>query len=226
MFLKNCPYKANKNLKSILFFTILFFNNLYIYSFDYTDFILNSNRYMNSEIFDILYKAGLEDSIQISKLLGQRDDPFIEDIIFNILSNRENMDNFELLLENILKNANNQISEKKLLWLESNRYAYFALIKENNTFNNPYLKMHIISLMENLDNIDIKTYIMIDMQNVLDIIKNNNGFLLPGYKRLLLELLRIIRNSQDSDFNEIILNILEETREEDIVDICRISIIK
>ena len=220
MFLKICLYKVSKYLKS--FIIILIFNSVaLIYALDYTDFILNSNRNANEQIFELIIMENLEESIQILRLLGMRDDPYVEDIIYKLISYRHNNFNNELLLENLLQTVILKNNEERFLWMRMNKYAYFELIKNMYCFNNTYLKSYIVSLMEELNNIDIKTYIMYEMQCILNEVNSNGGYLLPGSKLLLYELLKIIKILNDSDYNEIILNIIEETRDIDIVENCR-----
>ena len=142
MFKRFCLYKVRKYLKIIL--TILFvINILPLYSFDYTDFILNSNRNINMQIFKMIIEEDLDNSLQLIKLLGLRDDPYVEDIIYNILLYRENNINYELLLENLLFNVIQKNSEQLLFWMQTNKYAYFELIKQMYSFENTYLKCQI-----------------------------------------------------------------------------------
>ena len=221
MLYKKIKYKLSSLIITPVIFIFCIFN---LYSFDYTDFILNSNRNLNDHIYEMLLESDLDDSLEISRLLGIRNDPYIEDILFNILSDRQNIKNYELFLENILKNVSEQNTENILFWLEENKYAYFELIKQSSTFSNPYLKSYIFSFTEYLQISDLNTYIMNELQSILNIIINNEGYLLPGKKRLLFEILRILELKENSDFNEIILNILEETRDKDIAEHCRNSI--
>ncbi len=223
MFLIICLYQLRKYLKSFIII-LVFINIVPTYPIDYTDLILNSNRELNKQIFEFIIQGDLEESIQIMRLLGIREDPYIEEIIFNLITYQQNNLNNELLLENLLQLVINKNDEEIFLWMRMNKYAYFELIKNMYRFNNKYLKSYIVSLMEHLNNIDIKTYIMYEMQIILDEVKENNGFLLPESKNLLFELLNIIVILNDSDFNEIILYILEETRESEVVERCREAI--
>ena len=205
----------------ILFSIILFFSIFPLISMDLPSFIQNSDRTSNDIIFEMLLSEETENKLIILKNLPLREDLYIEDILILII-NRENSGfNKEFYLEILFESifAKSIFKEEIKLWLRINPNGFRNLAISLSNYSNNYLKSYIIKLFSFSDYPDIKSYLMTEAKIVLNKIHQNNGLVSPGLKYEIIEIFNTIMFFDEIDFLEICISILEESRDQLIVEL-------
>jgi len=206
--------------------TLLITQIILIYCFpahssDISDWVRESGRDQNSIIFKFILTEDRESSSKILKALGQRSDPYVEDIIESLFYQHLKDNDEENCLEELLRAvlAARSTPEDVLKWHSANSNAYNLLIDNLDKLSNPYLKSYIIRLFSFsvVDNSKSKTALMNEGRQILQSVKTHNGYLIAGGTRELLELLNAIESLQDPSFMELLLSFIEHSRQGIIV---------
>jgi hypothetical protein len=189
------------------------------FSLDLAAWVKESNRNNNAVVGDIILSGDSETSLRVIKALGQRQDPYVEDIIERIFyqESRDIDEEYylELLLVTILTRDNSP--EKLTAWTNANPRAYDLLSENLTSFNNAFLKSYIILLLPYGETKFAKSPLMSESRIILNEMHHNDGYLMPGRIKEVLAIFETVDVFNDSVFLEVCISLVEQSRQSVIV---------
>lgn len=189
------------------------------FSLDLAAWVKESNRNNNAVVGDIILSGDTETSLRVIKALGQREDPYVEDIIERIFyqESRDIDEEYylELLLVTILTRDNSP--EKLTAWTNANPRAYDLLSENLTSFNNAFLKSYIILLLPYGETKFAKSPLMSESRIILNEMHHNDGYLMPGRIKEVLAIFETVDVFNDSVFLEVCISLVEQSRQSVIV---------
>ena len=189
------------------------------FSLDLAAWVKESNRNNNAVVGDIILSGDIETSLRVIKALGQRQDPYVEDIIERIFyqESRDIDEEYylELLLVTILTRDNSP--EKLTAWTNANPRAYDLLSENLTSFNNAFLKSYIILLLPYGETKFAKSPLMSESRIILNEMHHNDGYLMPGRIKEVLAIFETVDVFNDSVFLEVCISLVEQSRQSVIV---------
>ena len=189
------------------------------FSLDLAAWVKESNRNNNAVVGDIILSGDSETSLRVIKALGQREDPYVEDIIERIFyqESRDIDEEYylELLLVTILTRDNSP--EKLTAWTNANPRAYDLLSENLTSFNNAFLKSYIILLLPYGETKFAKSPLMSESRIILNEMHHNDGYLMPGRIKEVLAIFETVDVFNDSVFLEVCISLVEQSRQSVIV---------
>jgi hypothetical protein len=213
-------------MRRVFLFIVLIYLNHNLFSLDLASFIINSNKNFNSIILEILNNSDLTDTLIIAKALGKRQDPYLSDIIINILSSNNNTEITEIFLETLLFSAIIGKTDNELTyWAQVNKDALNLLMKNLSHFSNSTLKNNIIQLAFYMERADLNSYLMIEVDKLLTELKQNGGYLHPFRIEEAITLMNIIEDSGEDLFLESVLSIFEASEDPPLIRACKNTIL-
>ena len=189
------------------------------FSLDLAAWVKESNRNNNAVVGDIILSGDSETSLRVIKALGQREDPYVEDIIERIFyqESRDIDEEYylELLLVTILTRDNSP--EKLTAWTNANPRAYDLFSENLTSFNNAFLKSYIILLLPYGETKFAKSPLMSESRLILNEMHHNDGYLMPGRIKEVLAIFETVDVFNDSVFLEVCISLVEQSRQSVIV---------
>jgi len=189
------------------------------FSLDLAAWVKESKKNNNAVVGDIILSGDIETSLRVIKALGQREDPYVEDIIERIFyqESRDIDEEYylELLLVTILTRDNSP--EKLTAWTNANPRAYDLLSENLTSFNNAFLKSYIILLLPYGETKFAKSPLMSESRIILNEMHHNDGYLMPGRIKEVLAIFETVDVFNDSVFLEVCISLVEQSRQSVIV---------
>ncbi len=193
--------------------------NVDAFSLDLAAWVKDSNRDNNAVVGDIILSGDSETSLRVIRALGQREDPYVEDIIERIFyqESRDIDEEYylEFLLVTILARENSP--EKLTEWTNANPRAYDLLSENLTSFSNAFLKSYIILLLPYGETKIAKSLLMSESRIVLDEMHHNSGYLMPGRIKEVLAVFETVDVFSDSVFLEVCVSLVEQSRQSMVV---------
>ena len=193
--------------------------NVDAFSLDMAAWVKETSRDNNDVVGDIILTEDSETSLRVIRALGQREDPYVEDIIERIFyqESRDIDEQYylELLLATIFKRYNSP--EKLAEWTNANPRAYNLLLENLTSFRNAFLKSYIILLLPYGETKYAKSLLMSECRIVLNEMHHNSGYLMPGRIKEVLAVFETVDVFSDSVFLEVCISLVEQSRQSMVV---------
>jgi hypothetical protein len=188
-------------------------------SLDVAAWVKDTGRDTNSVVGDIILTEDSETSLRVIRALGQREDPYMEDIIERIFyqESRDIDEEYylEVLLVAIYRRYNSP--EKLAEWTNSNPRAYDLLLENLTSFKNAFLKTYIILLLPHGMTNFSKSFLMSESRIILDEMHHNDGYLMPGRIKEVLAIFEAVDVFNDTVFLEVCVSLVEGSRQRIVV---------
>jgi hypothetical protein len=205
----------------ILFLLFLF----PLHCIDYTDVIRSTDRSHNDLIIRVITSVTLNERIKIIKALGQRDDPYIEDILYSLINQcagRKKKEN-EYLIRVLFHGMFSPLLEEEMLLsrLLANKEVITNMIQHLHVFDDPMLKCQVLWIIPYFHDISLNSAVMSEGNRLLALCKKKNG--MPGTlvdEEIIafLELAAVVGNT---DFLDICISFRNQSRTKQVVEKAR-----
>jgi hypothetical protein len=205
----------------ILFLLFLF----PLHCFDYTDVIRATDRSYNSIIIRVITSVSLNERIEVIKALGQRDDPYVEDILYSLINQcaGRKKEEIEYLIRVLLHTMFSPLLDEGILSsrLLANKEVLVDMIRQLHIFDDPMLRCQVFWIIPYFHDMSLNSSVMSEGQRLIELCKKKNG--LPGTLvdeeiTAFLELTAVIGNT---DFLDIVMSFRTHSRTKKIIEKAR-----
>jgi hypothetical protein len=195
---------------------------------DCSQIVINSDRTNDPFLLHILFSRNLTDQVCILKYLGQRNDPYVEEYIFGIMSHMDPVkkDRYEYLLRVLLFSVfhpdfdENELATRVLL----NKRGIDFLISQIHTFYDPVLKCQIIWIIPYVHDQSSFSFCMTEGESLLSLLKKTKGMPDAVVNEEIICLLDTIQQIGNHDYLFLCQSFIELSRNKRVVDAARHTI--
>jgi hypothetical protein len=178
---------------------------------------MQSRRGDNPLIISIIRSESAASTLRIVEALGQRSDPYMEDIIDMLLNQHSDSSLYEYYLECLLRSILSVRKEQASLWVRTNPKSFDAMANRLDSISNAFLKAHIISLLVFDSSPDRGRILLTAMTDILNEMRDGPGVLNPGRTKELLAIFSTVEQIGKSEFLGILADLIKHSRQARIV---------
>ena len=188
-------------------------------------FVKASDRSSNPLILSMMFATDLSERLEIASALGERREPYVGDIVSSLSSGFEVSFQFqsELILRFLLSSllSPSLPAETIRSRLEANRDAFDELVRRLMDFSDPQLEALLVGVAGSLGDVPYRPVLAAKARALLDEIEENQGFLRPQERGLLMTLLEYFASYPSADFLRLCVDAARLSRDKTVVDKAR-----
>ena len=189
-------------------------------AFDIAEWVVAGDRKSNRVLSEMILSEDSETALRLIKALGERPDPYVEDIIERIFFQYSAAVDEEYFLEALFQAAlaNRGSADHRSAWVQANAVVIEMLSGRLPHISNAFLKAHLLTCIPYLESPVASSRLMSEGSSLMQEMRRNAGFLPAGRIKEALAFFEAAEQSGSPDFLRLCLDMRSGSRQRIIVE--------